>query len=177
MLAHRLFIGCDIDAIDFVRCHVAFEPLNLWPEVTEHAAGFLRNFCKLVFAELARARDLALDHIFGHDGSLSIASVTLITPAARSDNSMSKMEMGPGFSDAKNPTTGIRFGGEASKGAEAVNAHRHRSRIGLDLDAPAAVSARVSRIIYISVPVPKPHLPNPLGTSVIIMTSRRAPGN
>lgn len=66
--------GSDIDAVDLVIIYVAFDPLDLRPKLMNDAAGFLRTFCEPLFAELARARGNALDHIFGHDALLTSLS-------------------------------------------------------------------------------------------------------
>jgi hypothetical protein len=51
-----------------------------------HAAGFLRNFCKFSFAELSRARALALAHQFRHAGPTATSLTRSTAPAARSDD-------------------------------------------------------------------------------------------
>ena len=41
MLANGYFVWSDVDAVNFVACHVAVQPLNLRSQMLEDAAGFL----------------------------------------------------------------------------------------------------------------------------------------
>ena len=66
MLAHHLFIGRDVDAVNLVLGHEAFHPLNLWSHVLEDAAGLLRDGLELCRFQVSRAGDFAFDDVFWH---------------------------------------------------------------------------------------------------------------
>ncbi len=38
VLKDHLFVGCDVDAVDLVVCHVTLYPLNLWAETGQDTA-------------------------------------------------------------------------------------------------------------------------------------------
>jgi len=40
---NQFLVGRDVNAINPIVHHVAFDPLNLWSEVIQYSAGFLRN--------------------------------------------------------------------------------------------------------------------------------------
>src|SRR6266404_5921679 len=63
MVAHHLFIWRDVDAINLVVGDIALQPLNLWPEISEHSARFLRDRLQLVLRQFTGIRNLALDNV------------------------------------------------------------------------------------------------------------------
>src|SRR5579859_1584635 len=63
---HRRLIWGDIHAIDLVVGHIAFEPLDLRPELLEDAARLLRDTLQLVRRELSGSRNFAFDYVFWH---------------------------------------------------------------------------------------------------------------
>ena len=61
MLAHHLLVGSDVDAVDFVIGDVALQPLDLWAELVQHRAGFLRDGLNLVGGKGADSRNFTLN--------------------------------------------------------------------------------------------------------------------
>src|ERR1700733_6839231 len=66
VLPHRRFVRRNVDAVNLVVRHEALYPLDLRPHLTQHSTRLLRNAVQLVFAQLARSRNLALDHKLWH---------------------------------------------------------------------------------------------------------------
>src|SRR5215469_1076192 len=66
MFAHRGFIRRDVNAIDFVVGHEAFQPLDLWTELTQHGTRFLRNGVQFARREFAGTRNFTLNDEFRH---------------------------------------------------------------------------------------------------------------
>lgn len=48
VFADQSFVGCDVDAVDFVLGHVAVNPLNFRAKFAQHAAGGLRDGLELL---------------------------------------------------------------------------------------------------------------------------------
>src|SRR5262249_32587476 len=66
VLADRLFVRTEVDAVDLVSGHVAVEPLDLGAHPSQDLDGLPGHRLELGVRELACSRDLALDHEFGH---------------------------------------------------------------------------------------------------------------
>src|SRR5258707_5003529 len=66
VFADHLLVGSDIDAVDFVPSYITVEPLNLWSQILEHVAGFLRNRCHLLRCYIPHSGDIAFDDVFRH---------------------------------------------------------------------------------------------------------------
>ena len=66
MFPDHVFVRCDIDAIDLIVGHVALEPLDLRPEILQHAARFLRDPLVLFQRGLSGSRELTLCICLGH---------------------------------------------------------------------------------------------------------------
>src|SRR6185437_13172814 len=66
MLAHHGLVRGAVDAINLVLCYEAFDPLNLWPKVVEHATGFLRDRVQLILRKFACPGYFALNDVFRH---------------------------------------------------------------------------------------------------------------
>src|SRR5215475_8582775 len=47
VFANQFFVSRDVNAINAIVHDVAFDPLNLWSEVAQHSARFLRNGLEL----------------------------------------------------------------------------------------------------------------------------------
>ena len=48
VLTNQFLVGRDVKAINPIVHHVAFDPLNLWSKIAQHAAGFLRDGLELI---------------------------------------------------------------------------------------------------------------------------------
>src|SRR5688500_17573593 len=66
VLPDHLLVGRHVHAVDLVGCHVALDPLDLRPQLLQHAARLLRDSAQLIRAELACPWNLALDHVSWH---------------------------------------------------------------------------------------------------------------
>src|SRR5579872_1210693 len=66
MLPHHGVIGSNVDAINLVLSDEAFHPLDLGPQVFQHAARLLRNCLNFVPGQTACVWNLTLDDVFGH---------------------------------------------------------------------------------------------------------------
>src|SRR6266436_309350 len=87
MLADHLFIWCNVDAIDFVVSHVAFEPLYFRPELSQHSARCLRDCFQFLLGQFACIRYFPFDHVLRHAWTLRGWIAASIT--ANSDSSIS----------------------------------------------------------------------------------------
>src|SRR6202042_3397758 len=66
VLPYGVFVGSDVDAIDFVVGDIAVQPLDLRPHVAQDAAGCLGDSLQLFRRELAGSGDLSFDDELGH---------------------------------------------------------------------------------------------------------------
>jgi len=66
MLADGRLVRRNIHAIDFVVGHVAFEPLDLRPELLENAARSLSHTVQLFRREFSDSPDFTFDYVFWH---------------------------------------------------------------------------------------------------------------
>src|SRR5687768_10186787 len=66
MFLDDLFIGRIINTIDLVFSDITFHPLDRWPEIPDHPAGFFGDTMQIRSAELAGARQFSFDNISWH---------------------------------------------------------------------------------------------------------------
>src|SRR5438105_15016793 len=83
VLAHGLFIGRDVDAIDLVVGDVTLHPLDLWAHAAQHSARFLRDALQLRFGQLSGVGNFALNDELGHVASWQLDIKTLISVLAQ----------------------------------------------------------------------------------------------
>src|ERR1039457_7127487 len=62
-----------VNAINFIVCHVAVEPLNLGAEIAEHRQGVLRRGLSLLLSHLSCPRDFPLNDELRHRTIISRA--------------------------------------------------------------------------------------------------------
>src|SRR5882672_10184177 len=72
VLANRLFIWSDIDAINLVSGDVALKPLDLRTHPAQDATRLLRDRLELCGRKLSGARDLSFNYVLRHNGSPSV---------------------------------------------------------------------------------------------------------
>src|ERR1035438_8899272 len=66
VLTNDFSVGGDIDAIDLVVRNITLHPLNLRPQRLHNTTGRLRNYSELLRGQLARSRNLTLNHVSWH---------------------------------------------------------------------------------------------------------------
>src|SRR5437763_11070724 len=83
VLAHGLFIGRDVDAIDLVVGHVTLHPLDLWAHAAQHPTRFLRDALQLRFRQLSGVGNFALNDELRHVASWQLDIKALISVLAQ----------------------------------------------------------------------------------------------
>jgi hypothetical protein len=66
VLADKVFIRRDVDAIDPVRRDEALDPLDLWSKLAKYIARNLRHGSQLFVAQLTGTEEVSLDYILRH---------------------------------------------------------------------------------------------------------------
>jgi hypothetical protein len=69
VFANQLFVGRDVNAIDAIIHHITFDPLNLWSEVAEYSARFLRNGLEILVRQFSGTGNFSFNHVLGHNKS------------------------------------------------------------------------------------------------------------
>src|SRR5579863_2486659 len=95
MLAHHLFIRSDVDTVNFVLRDIAVQPLDLWSQVVQHAAGFLRDRDDLVWRYVANGRNIAFDDVFRHSSPCGGLPHTVRPCPASDSTTMREMAIAP----------------------------------------------------------------------------------
>src|ERR1700692_1074093 len=74
VLPDHFLVRSDVYAVDLVVGNIALYPLNLWSELFQDAAGFLRDALQCFCREATGSGDFALDHILVHSILLELPS-------------------------------------------------------------------------------------------------------
>lgn len=67
MVADGLFVGGDVNAVDFVLGDLALDPLDAGAHVAEDTARLLRDGLEVGSGEVARVGDVAFDNVLRHE--------------------------------------------------------------------------------------------------------------
>src|SRR5258708_9203957 len=107
VFADHLLVGSDIDAVDFVPSYITVEPLNLWSQILQHVAGFLRNRCHFLRRYIPHSGDIAFDDVFRHAFLLCSRSAA-VTRLPEEDSRLQAGKFPPAKAPVAAPTLAAR---------------------------------------------------------------------